>query len=223
MARHQEATGMTPSPLLDDLGADARAAVLGQLRRRAYQRGQVVFNEGDEADCLHLVRVGRFAVERVTVSGQTLAVRVVHPGQFFGELAMVEPGHRRTARVTALDSAETMVLQRGDFEVLRRTEPGVDRLLVVALAERVRLTTDLALELLRPPETRIWRRLAVLAEAYGDEPIGMSQDDLAHVAGTVRQTANRVLRNGARDGILEIRRGAVRVLDRLAVDERARG
>ena len=75
-------------------------------------------------------------------------------------------------------------------------------------------TSRLAAELLLPPETRLWRRLAMLAESYGDEPIRMSQDDLARIAGTVRQTANRVLQVGVRQGVLEVERGLIKVLDR---------
>ncbi len=40
---------------------------------------------------------------------------------------------------------------------------------------------------------------------------------LAHTAGTVRQTVNRVLRSGVREGVLEVRRNEIRVVDRVAV------
>jgi CRP-like cAMP-binding protein len=83
-------------------------------------------------------------------------------------------------------------------------------------------TSELAVEMLLSPETRIWRRLAVLADAYGTDPITMSQETLAQVAGTVRQTANRVLQAGVRDGIVALGRGTIVVLDRAAVEERAR-
>ena len=75
--------------------------------------------------------------------------------------------------------------------------------------------------LLMPPEARLWRRLAVLADAYGTDPIDMSQDDLARAAGTVRQTVNRALRRAAQNGVIDVTRGAVRVLDRDALDRLA--
>jgi CRP-like cAMP-binding protein len=86
------------------------------------------------------------------------------------------------------------------------------------LAERVVQMSALTVELLLPAEERVWRRLAVLAEAYGSDPIRMSQDELAHAAGTVRQTANRVLQSAARLGIVSVERGIIRVLDRTALD-----
>lgn len=46
----------------------------------------------------------------------------------------------------------------------------------------------------------------------------MRQDALAEAAGTVRQTANRVVNTGVRLGVLEAGRGVIRVLDRDAVE-----
>lgn len=208
--------------LLDALGHDEQEALVARLRPRRYKRGQAVFNDGDRGDCLHLVQSGRFDVQVTTTAGQTITLRVVQPGEFFGELALVHPDNRRTGRVCALEPAETLALYRNDFEELRLRHPGVDRFLVTALAERVVRTSELAVELLLPPEIRLWRRLAMLAQAYGDDPIRMSQDDLAHSAGTVRQTANRVLQVGVRQGVLAVGRGAIRILDRAAVEQLAR-
>jgi CRP-like cAMP-binding protein len=209
--------------LLDVLGALERDAVTRHLTPRRYRSGEVVFNEGVIGDCLHIVVAGRLIVESTTRAGVTVALRVVHPGEFFGELALVREGHRRAARVVALEATETATLYRNDFEQLRLAYPSVDRLLVAALAERVVMTSDLVVEMLMPAEERIWRRLAVLVEAYGGTEIRMTQDHLARAAGTARQTVNRVLRKAERDGVIALTRGAIRVLDRAALDRRAEG
>ncbi len=180
-----------------------------------------MFNDGDHGDCLHLVQSGRLDVKVTTKQGHTITLRVIQPGEFFGELALVHPGRVRTGRVCALEPTDTLALYRHDFEEVRQRHPGVDRFLVSVLAERVIHTSELAVELLLPPEIRVWRRIEELASAYGAEPIRMSQDDLAHAAGTVRQTVNRVLRHGVRDQVLTLERGAIQVLDLAAVRRRA--
>ncbi len=209
------------SSLLDALGPAERDEVIAHLRPRLYKRGQAVFNHGDHGDCLYLVQSGRLDAKVTTRQGHTLTLRVIQPGEFFGELALVHPDQVRTARVCALEPTETLALYRHDFEAVRRRHPGVDRFLVSALAERVIRTRELAVELLLPPEIRVWRRLEELAAAYGAEPIRMSQHDLAHAAGTVRQTVNRVLRHGVRKGVLALERGAIQVLDLAAVERLA--
>lgn len=97
--------------------------------------------------------------------------------------------------------------------------PGFDRFLVSLLADRLISTGKMVGELLESAEKRVWHSLEMLADAYGDDPIRMSQDMLAQTAGTVRQTANRVLQIGVRDGVLSLSRNQIRVLDRAALGE----
>ena len=196
--------------------------MVARLRPRQYKRGQSVFNDGDRGDCLYLVQSGRLDVQLTSADGHTVSVRVVQPGEFFGELALVHPDRLRMGRVCALELSETLVLHRHDFEELRLRHPGIDRLLIMALAERVIRTSELVVAMLLPPETRVWTRLAELAAAYAGEPIRMSQDDLARAAGTVRQTVNRVLQQGVRDSLLSLERGSIHVLDLAAVERLAR-
>jgi CRP/FNR family transcriptional regulator, cyclic AMP receptor protein len=204
--------------LLDTLGAVERDAVTAKLRRREFRRGQTVFNDGDRGDSLYLVAHGRLEVQLTTPSAHAITVRVVHPGEFFGELALVHESGVRTGRVVALEDVHARTLSRADFEDLRLDHPAVDRMLVAALAERIVRMSEQTVELLMPPEDRVWRRLAVLSEAYGTEPIRMSQDDLARAAGTVRQTANRVIQQGVKMGIFAAERGKIHVLDREALN-----
>ena len=210
------------STLLDSLAAPEREALMSRLHPRRYKRGQAVFNDGDHGECLYLVQSGRLDVQVTTMQGQTITLRVIQPGEFFGELALVHPDRLRTGRVCALEPTTVMVLHRNDFEDVRMRHPGVDRFLVMALAERVIRTSELVVEMLLPAESRVWRRLSVLATAYGAEPIRMSQDDLAHAAGTVRQTVNRVLQHGVRDGMIILERGVIHVIDHAALEKMGR-
>jgi DNA-binding transcriptional regulator LsrR (DeoR family) len=50
-------------------------------------------------------------------------------------------------------------------------------------------------------------------DALGGEPIPLKQSDLASIAGITRSTANRLLRQAERDGVVSIGRGRVSVLD----------
>ena len=211
------------SVLLEVLEPAVRDALVSHLRPRRYRRGQVVFNDGELGDCLHVIQSGRLDVSVATASGRTITLRIVQPGEIVGEMALVRPEHRRLGRAVALEAAETLALHQRDFETLRALHPSVDRFLVAVLSDRVARTSQLVVDLLQPPDVRVWRRLAVLAEAYGPDSIKMSQDDLAHAAGTVRQTVNRVLRIAAHDGVVEVGRGSIRVLDRAALERHGSG
>jgi CRP-like cAMP-binding protein len=175
-----------------------------------------------------MVVSGRFAARGTTALGDVVTYALFGPSDFFGELALLDGVSTRTATVVALEGGETLTLSRDIFETLRRTHPGTDNLLVEALAVKVRQTSAALMEALyQRAEVRVVRRLAAAAELWGAlaEPGGsvrITQDDLAGLAGTTRATANRVLRDVERMGIVRTHRGRVEILDPVGLCSRAR-
>jgi CRP/FNR family transcriptional regulator, cyclic AMP receptor protein len=193
-------------------------------RRRTFDRGEVVFHRGDPADCLHLIASGRFAVGITTPLGATALLGVRGPGDAFGELALVAGGGRgRSATVAALEAAETRSVFVDDFERLRREHPSVDGLLVRLLGQRVRrLSEQLTEAYYIPAETRVLRRLVELGDLYS-ATIPLPQEQLAELAGTSRATANRVLRELERRGVVELHRSTVIVREPERLRQRSGG
>src|SRR6478736_8355886 len=101
--------------------------LLAVARRRRFARGEVVFHRDDPADCLHLIAKGRFAVRVVTPLGDTATLAVRGVGDNFGETALLALKPRRSATVSALEPAETFVLDADELEQLRAAYPGVNR------------------------------------------------------------------------------------------------
>jgi CRP/FNR family transcriptional regulator, cyclic AMP receptor protein len=212
--------------LLSDVPSDELQQVLTIARRRPFDRGEVVFHEGDPADSLHLVVSGRFAARIRTPVGDTTLLAIYGPGDAFGELALVSPPSQRSATVVALEPAETRSVYRDDFDRLRRGHPGVDRVLVGLLAEEIRLMNERLLEAhYVDAETRVRRHLRQLAALYdrdGTSVIPLTQEEIAEIAGTSRATVNRVLREEERRGVIELRRGRTTVVDAEQLSRRTR-
>ena len=211
-------TPLVDWPLLADLPAEDVRELLAIARRRTFDRGEVVFHRDDPAESLHLIVRGRFAARVVTAVGDSVLLDVLGPGQAFGELALLLPGERRSATVSALEDGETRSVYRDDFAGLQRSHPGVKDVLLRLLAEQVRRTSDRIVEAhYVDADTRVRRRLCELAEAYrdgDDDPVvPLTQDDLAAMAGTSRATVNRVLREEEKRGAVALQRGRVTLLD----------
>ncbi len=209
---------------LDILGPEA-PRWRANMRRRRYSRYEVVFHEGDPGDTLHVIDKGRVLVETTTSIGDVAALSVRGPGEVIGELALVGDG-RRTASVTALEPTETLSLTQGMLEDLRTTDARVDRYLVELLAEKLAETTAQLREVLFVPvEERVLRVVDRLARAFdeGNAPIviRVRQEDIAAMAGTRRQTANRPLKAAEAAGAVRIGRGRVEVVDRELLRELA--
>jgi len=206
--------------------ADVRR-LISVSRRRHFERNEVVFHRDDPADSLHLIGSGRFALRLLSPEGDTVTVAVRGPGESFGEMALVGSNPRRSATVTALETAETLCVYRDDFDELRRQHDSIDRLLLAFLVSEIRMLNERLLEALYVPvERRVLRRLAELSQDAGadDVPleIPLTQEELAELAGTTRATINRILREEQRRGSLELRRGRTIILRRDQIAARAR-
>ena len=102
----------------------------------------------------------------------------------------------------------------------------MERFIVDLLAQQVvRLNEQLLEALYVPVDKRILRRLLALRDICGVEDgvaLPFTQEDLASMAGTTRPTANRVLTRLRDDGLIELGRGRITVVDRAALEHRAR-
>lgn len=216
-------------PLLDVLADDDRRRVLIAARRRRFKRGEIVFHFGDPGDSLHMVTRGHLGMRVTTSLGDTALLRVVGPGDHFGELSVLAPAPRN-ATVIALDAAETLSLHGDDLAELRSTAPRVDSVLTAALVLEVRRLSTLLVEALYlPADHRVWRRLHELVGLYrGSEDsadevvVPFTQEDIAQLAGTTRSTANRVLREGEVAGVIRLSRGRIAIADVAQVARKAR-
>jgi CRP-like cAMP-binding protein len=189
-------------------------------RRRKFSRGEVVFHEGDPGDSLHRVTTGRFAARITTPVGDVATFAVHAPGEVFGLLAVVHPDARRTATVVALQASETFAIPKSAFVRLRTTYPGMSVAVEHLLVEMLMVSSSRLVEALYTPvHLRVRARLRDLARIYGGEgaepvTIPLSQEDLAGLAGTTRETVNRVLHDEQERGALTLARRRITVTPR---------
>ena len=208
--------------LLDGLDDPERRELLAAARRRRFARREVVFHEGDPGDSVHLVVSGHLAVRVTTALGDVALLRVIAPGGFVGELALLD-GAPRSATVAAIEGAETMSVQRAAFDALQRRSPHAQTALSAALGGEIRrLAAALVEATYLPVEERFWRRVLDMVGVFGPgSPIPLTQEELGQLAGAARPTANRLLRDGQADGSVTLRRGTLDVLDVALVRRKA--
>ncbi|WP_051549251.1 Crp/Fnr family transcriptional regulator [Nocardioides sp. URHA0032] len=214
--------------LLASLDEDERRRVLSAARRRSYGRGDVLVHEGDPSDSLHLVSSGRLAVRVSTSDGENATLNLLGPGDYFGELSLLEGSPPvRSATIVALEDAETLSLSAAEFRDLRRRHPAANQLLLFLMARRVEELSARLLEAMYDGlDRRVHRRLAELAGMYGDGRPGpvvvpLTQEHLAELVGGTRPSVNQVLQRLVAQGVVELGRGRVVVLDRGWLEDRS--
>jgi CRP/FNR family transcriptional regulator, cyclic AMP receptor protein len=169
---------------------------------------------------LHLIVRGQVRIYTISQLGQELSVKIFRDGDFFGELALLD-GQPRSASAQAMCATQTLTLHRHAFREAVRTLPEIAVLVLEELSARLRRTNTYIEHLAsHSAPQRVVRTLLDLADQYGVGvgdatriELRLTQDDLASLAGTTRETVNRVL-SGLRDqGLIQIERARVSVLN----------
>jgi CRP/FNR family cyclic AMP-dependent transcriptional regulator len=199
---------------------DADAKVLLRAGRvNKYARRDLVVQEGDIADSFHIVLDGRAAVRVTTPAGENAIVNILGPDSHFGEvslLGLAEP--RRTASIVALEPVRTLSIPAGVFRDLRDRNPRLEQLVSSILARRVDELSALLVESMYDSlEHRVVHRLLSLAETYrssdGPVTVPLTQDELSQLVGGARPSVNQILRRLVDEGVLDVGRGRITVLD----------
>ncbi|MBA3779373.1 MAG: Crp/Fnr family transcriptional regulator [Chloroflexi bacterium] len=208
------------SPLFSHFRDDQLASLAGGLRRRRFRRNEVIFHQGDPGDSLHVVSSGAVKILLPSAEGEEAIIATLRPGDFFGELALLD-GAPRSATATALEASETLVLPRDAFRGVLDQEPGLRDALLTGLAAELRRLTGHVEELhFLDLAGRLAMRLARLArdrepEARGEVRLDWpyTQSDLAAMIGGTRQSVNKLLSDLVEDGLVRIERDSLIIAD----------
>src|SRR6476620_12392690 len=110
--------------LFENVRDEALRDVVSRLRRRHFRRNEVIFHQGDSGDSLHVVASGAVKIVLPSAEGEEAIIATLRPGDFFGELALLD-GAPRSATAVALDACETLTLPRDVFRELLDQDPGL--------------------------------------------------------------------------------------------------
>ena len=212
--------------LFAHVGDDGLRLIASQMRRRRFRRNEVIFHQGDLGDSLQVVASGGVKIVLPSAEGDEAIIASLKPGDFFGELALLDSSPRSTT-ATAMETTETLALPRDQFLGLLDEDPALVRALLHALAEELRRLTGHVEELhFLDLAGRLSMRLVRLARDAAPEATGraeldwpFTQSDLAAMIGGTRQSVNKLLSGLVDDGLITIERETL-VINDLAELER---
>lgn len=200
-------------PLLTRLPLDDVRALASGGRTRTYSPGTVIFREGGPGDSLHVVVEGSVRITRTSREGDEATIAILHAGECFGEMALLDGGPR-SANAIAAEPVKTFVVTREQFRTWLLTRPAAAVALLETLSLRLRRADD---SLVDRFFLDIGQRLAkVLLERVAAQPedprLRVTQAELASTLGVTRESVNKQLAVFAREGWVKTGRGSVTVL-----------
>ena len=173
-----------------------------------YRKNKIVFSQGDPADSVFYIRVGKVKLTVISEQGKEAVVAIMGPDEFCGEGCLTGQ-LRRLATATAMTDCEIMRLDKETFVRVLHEEPAFSEMFVAHLLVRTsRVEEDLVDQLFNSSEKRLARALLLLANFGKDgkpEPIiaKISQETLAEMIGTTRSRVSHFMNKFRELGLID--------------------
>ncbi|NTW97483.1 MAG: Crp/Fnr family transcriptional regulator [Oscillochloris sp.] len=207
-------------PMFARLSDEHLRLLSANLGSQTFARATTIFHQGSVGNMLYLIVHGQVRIYTNSQLGQEISVTLFRNGDFFGELSLLD-GRERSASAVAMRITTTLTLHRAAFLQAIRTYPEIAVSVLEELSARLRHTNTYIEHLASTSAPqRVIRTLLDLADQHGITEQGstridlhLTQDDLASLAGTTRETVNRVLGGLREQGLISIERARLRVLN----------
>lgn len=215
---------MDPRRIFDEisifapLDAKERQALYELTTTKRLPTRGVLCRKGEPGSTLYAVTKGRLKVVATGRDGREFVFNVMSPGDVIGEISLMD-ANPRSATAIALEPCEVLTLHRRDLLPFFERHPLVAIQVGAVLAAHVRRLSERAEDAsFLPLPSRMAKTLVALARSYdggdgGPPVIRLSQQDLADMIGATRESVNKWLRTWEQEGMVELMRGRLRVLD----------
>ncbi len=189
--------------LCETLTAEEFAGLNKRLQERHFAKGDVIMMEDSNGDELFLIASGRVSILRAAGEGTALRLAVLHAGDFFGELELID-GRPRSARVIAEDPCVLYTLKKADFDLLTQENNHLVMRLLQVVAVRLRAMNNHVVKELTRARLIARKELSTLEQLIEASKNLNSTLDLEEVLDRILETALR---------IVDADRGTVYLLD----------
>src|SRR5258708_4132945 len=135
----KEPLSLTTIPLFKQLSSDALEKLSGLMVRESHKAGDTIFLAGERGDALYVVDSGKVRIGVRDGDGNDVALSELEPGNFFGEMSVLDGG-KRSANATAVVDTTLHCLRREDFEGFLAEHPRAALEVIRGIGERLRQT-----------------------------------------------------------------------------------
>lgn len=208
-----------------DLETLARLAV-----NRRFPRETTIFWEGREAQGFFILLSGHVKLAKSSPDGKEYIMRLVNPGETFGEAAVLaEAGYPASA--IALEDCQTLYFAKNDFLSLLTSSPTLARNMLATMSRLLFHLTkqleDLSLkEVLSRLARFVWDRCVETHGRVADDlsfELNITKTHLAAYLGTISETLSRTLARLKTLGAIAEDKGRITIKDAALLQNIAKG
>lgn len=203
------------------------AKILQDISRVSFQKrytaGQIIQIEGQPSPGLYIIASGFVKVIKINQEGREQILNVLGPGDIYNVIS-VFTAQNNPATIEAMEEVIVQYIPRETFLDLFQEHSSLALAVVQALTQRmqdlVKLVEDISL---RTVESRLAHKILTESEngVLHRQPWATQGEMAAHL-GTVTDVLNRALRDLSGQGLIEVNRKNIQILDREGLEKRAR-
>ena len=188
---------------------------IADLSRRVWQKpaeaGSVIVSQEEAGDALFVIASGKVKVVLYGETGREIILSILKAGDFFGEMALLDR-QPRSANVVAIEDSQLLGLDREAFQTHLTAHPTTALAILAQMSRRLRHADEVIGNLaLLDVYARVARIIRDLAQKQGEPVDGgllikerPTQQEIAGLIGTSRETVSRALNDFTRRGLLEM-------------------
>jgi len=207
-------------PLFKSFSDPDLTELWSSLRIQRLQEKQALFRKGDEGTALYIIKRGKIKIVLPSKVGEEVILTIFSEGDFLGEMSLLDQ-KPRSADGIAMEESEVYVLNRSDFLLFLQKNEDAIKCILSSLSERLRKTDDLLEDTsFLSVSARLAKKLLELGREFGttEEDITriglrLTQQDLADLVGTTRESINKELKVLRDKGLVVTEGGYIQLLD----------
>jgi CRP-like cAMP-binding protein len=182
-------------PIFHGLNDDEICLIQQAVVSTTYQKGEYIFQEGEQSDTLYIVHKGLVKVSKFSDEGKEQIIRLLFPGDFFGQYALLE-NKQHNAYAEVLEESAVCLIHKEKFRTILERNPNIAMKYMMVLSERLQAADDWigAISLME-----VERRLAKALLSFFEKEqklefeLPVSKKDFASLIGTTPETLSRKL------------------------------
>ena len=180
----------------NDLSDAELESFAGIATNRKYRKNMVLIQQGDDTGSLYILLDGEMRVYIEDEHGRELTVKILKPGDSFGELALLGD-FPRIANVVALTDCVVSTVSKDSYLAILKEHPQISLALIKSLAHMVRETTE---ELSCIALLDVYGRLTHILDKYAVERGGQKRvpkfthKEISNMIGSSREMVSKIMK-----------------------------
>ncbi len=190
-------------PFLRELPSELKERLAASMTRQSLPRRALALEKGKRGQGMGFVLDGRLQGVDFTPDGREAGLYFVGPGDYYGELAVVD-GQEAPEFVIAIAKSEVLLLPQAEAQMLLLSHPVAASALAQRLAARLREAQAMRAILALPnPLQRLAAQLLALAREGREVPHAPTHQEIAIMINTTRETVSRCFQVLVSQGVVK--------------------